>query len=67
MRYTPQVVLAVVCSIVLLGAMFNARPASAVAPANNNLAAATSITALPYSTSPQVDTTEATRQTGEPQ
>jgi hypothetical protein len=49
----------------LLGGVFQAPPASAVAPANNNLASATDILApLPYSNT--VDTTDANRQTGEP-
>ena len=50
---------------VLLGGVFQAPPASAVAPANNNLASATNIAPpLPYSDT--IDTTEANRQSGEP-
>ncbi len=65
MRYTQLVAAGILWSLLIFGGVFNAQRASAVAPANNDLASASVPPTLPYTNI--VDTTEATRQSGEPQ
>ena len=58
------IVVAGIAGGLLAGGLLYAPPAGAVAPLNNDLAGATSMSALPYSNI--VDTIDANRQSGEP-